>query len=186
MKISRIVWFLLVIIILGGGWYLMTSHQQGIPPAPVVTTPTSTVEATVPTTTTAPTPATSNVIKPGTSAAIIVGDNLMLGTNASTKLGTYLIGYTGMTVYTFGKDSVGNSTCYGSCAQIWLPYVVSANDRYNIKAGGDATKAGVITRTDGTLQLTYNGLPQYFYGGDKASGDTNGEGINNLWHATKP
>ena len=35
-------------------------------------------------------------------------------------------------------------------------------------------KLGTITRDDGTLQVTYNGLPLYFFKNDKAPGDANG------------
>jgi predicted lipoprotein with Yx(FWY)xxD motif len=43
---------------------------------------------------------------------------------------------------------------------------------------------GTITRTDGSLQVTYNGLPLYFFSGDKAAGDANGVYTN--WAAVAP
>jgi predicted lipoprotein with Yx(FWY)xxD motif len=44
---------------------------------------------------------------------------------------------------------------------------------------------GTFTRTDnGTLQVTYNGLPLYFYSGDRAPGDTNGNYPG--WNPVKP
>ena len=44
---------------------------------------------------------------------------------------------------------------------------------------------GTITRADdGTLQVTYNGLPLYFFQNDKAPGDTNGSYPN--WNLVKP
>jgi predicted lipoprotein with Yx(FWY)xxD motif len=53
-------------------------------------------------------------------------------------------------------------------------------------AGTGATgKLATITRKDdGTLQVTYNGLPLHFYQGDKAPGDTNGSYPN--WNLVTP
>ena len=36
---------------------------------------------------------------------------------------------------------------------------------------------GTITRADGKKQTTYKGMPLYFFVGDKAAGDTNGQGV---------
>ena len=42
-----------------------------------------------------------------------------------------------------------------------------------------------ITRSDdGSLQVTYNGLPLYFFVGDHAKGDLNG--VYTDWSAVKP
>ncbi len=126
------------------------------------------------------------MIVPGSLAAPIVGDNLMLGTDQNSKLGTYLLGYTGMTLYTSAKDNVGTSTCYADCAQTWPPYIVSPSDRYNLQYGVYLAKVGTITRADGTLQLTYNGHPLYFYSGDQSSSDFKGQGMGGVWYVVNP
>jgi hypothetical protein len=40
---------------------------------------------------------------------------------------------------------------------------------------------GTITRSDGTTQVTYNRMPLYYYSGDSAAGDTNGQGKLGVW-----
>lgn len=91
-----------------------------------------------------------------------------------------------MTVYTFAKDvaNSGTSACTGGCLTKWPALTVPAGAT---PAGdtGVSGKLGTITRTDdGTTQVTYNGLPLYFFGGDKAAGDANG--IYTNWAAVKP
>ena len=56
------------------------------------------------------------------------------------------------------------SKCYGSCAAYWPPVTGTA------AAGpGVPGKIGTIRRTDGALQLTYDGHPLYTYIGDYRS-----------------
>jgi predicted lipoprotein with Yx(FWY)xxD motif len=92
----------------------------------------------------------------------------------------------GMTVYTFDKDvaSSGTSACTGGCITKWPALTVKTGSTPTA-ASGITGKLGTITRTDdGTLQVTYNGKPLYFFSGDKAAGDSNG--IYTGWSAVKP
>ena len=99
--------------------------------------------------------------------------------------GTVLVaGSNGMTVYTFTKDTAGDgkSTCSGACLVKWPALTVPAGTTPTGGSGVTGT-LGTITRADdGTLQVTYNGLPLYFYVGDKAAGDTNGQGLSSKWY----
>ena len=102
-------------------------------------------------------------------------------------IGTALVaGSSGMTLYTFSKDvkDGGSSACSGGCIAKWPALTVAAGAAP--AAGTGVTgKLGTITRADdGTLQVTYNGLPLYFFSGDKAPGDANGVYTN--WEAVKP
>ena len=47
-------------------------------------------------------------------------------------------------------------------------------------------QVGVITRADGTYQVTYNGIPLYFYDKDKNVGDTTGQGVGGTWFVVSP
>ena len=101
--------------------------------------------------------------------------------------GTVLVdGASGMTVYIFTKDikDSGKSVCTGECLVTWPALTVAAGAT---PTGGTGVtgKLGTITREDdGTLQVTYNGLPLYFFKNDKAPGDANG--IYEYWEAVKP
>jgi predicted lipoprotein with Yx(FWY)xxD motif len=44
---------------------------------------------------------------------------------------------------------------------------------------------GTSPRTDGKVQLTYQGRPLYTYAGDKKPGDTKGDGLSGIWHVVK-
>jgi hypothetical protein len=43
-----------------------------------------------------------------------------------------------------------------------------------------------VKRTDGTDQATYNDLPLYHFSGDEAGGDTNGQGLQDVWWVVSP
>ena len=46
--------------------------------------------------------------------------------------------------------------------------------------GAKASDLGTITRSDGTKQVTYDGHPLYYFVGDSAAGQTNGQGSDNF------
>jgi predicted lipoprotein with Yx(FWY)xxD motif len=100
----------------------------------------------------------------------------------SPSLGSYLTNGTGWTLYLFTKDTVnsGASSCYGQCATFWPPLYGSASS-LSLPPGVSASAFGTITRTDGTKQITYQGWPLYYYAGDKAVGQTNGQNKFNTW-----
>lgn len=130
-----------------------------------------------------PTAGTQTLVAP--SNQYVIG-NLLLSTDRSLSLGTYLIGFNGMTLYTYAPDTAGVSNCTGQCAAVWPPYIVpDASVLWNVHAGISGA-VGSITRADGTIQVTYGGRPVYFYGGDKSSGDTNGQGLGGVWYVIKP
>jgi predicted lipoprotein with Yx(FWY)xxD motif len=101
-------------------------------------------------------------------------------------MGTVLVaGSNSLTVYNFTKDvkDSGKSACTGGCADTWPALTVAAGAT---PTGGTGVtgKLGTITLADGKLQVTYNGLPLYFFKNDKAPGDANGVYTN--WVAVKP
>lgn len=102
-------------------------------------------------------------------------------------LGTYLTDGSGRTVYLFAKDTGTSSSCSGACATSWPPLLTKG--AASAMAGAKGGMLGTTTRSDGTTQVTYAGHPLYYYAGDSAAGDTNGEGINQFganWWAVAP
>ncbi len=45
---------------------------------------------------------------------------------------------------------------------------------------------GTLVRSDGSVQVTYGGWPLYFFAGDEAPGDINGQGVNDVWFVVAP
>ena len=91
-----------------------------------------------------------------------------------------LVAPTGMTLYTFDKDTAGSgkSTCNGPCAALWPPLMASATDQ----PSGAYT---VITRDDGSRQWAYRGKPVYTYKPDQNAGDRSGDNFRDVWHIIK-
>jgi len=103
----------------------------------------------------------------------------------SDAVPSFLSATGGMTLYTFTKDAAGVSNCTGDCLKNWPAYTVMEGDR--LMAGAGVTgKLDTIKRDDGSLQVTYNGMPLYFYKADKAPGDTTGDKVGDVWFAAKP
>jgi predicted lipoprotein with Yx(FWY)xxD motif len=44
----------------------------------------------------------------------------------------------------------------------------------------------IITRSDGSTQVAYDGAPLYTYAGDGKAGDANGQGSGGAWFVAAP
>ena len=122
----------------------------------------------------------------GSPAASAAAGGLTVDAKPVGSVGTVLVaGSNGMTLYIFTKDvkDSGKSNCTSGCIDTWPALTVAAGAT---PTGGTGVtgKLGTITRDDGTLQVTYNGLPLYYFKNDKAPGDANG--IYENWEAVKP
>ncbi len=99
-------------------------------------------------------------------------NNAILITKSSSSAGQYLASPSGMTLYTYSSDSKNTSNCTSSCLSLWPAYVD------NGPTTGLPSNVGTIKRADnGQTQYTYKGMPLYFYTGDKAAGQVNGNGV---------
>jgi predicted lipoprotein with Yx(FWY)xxD motif len=100
---------------------------------------------------------------------------------ATTELGTFLTGRDGLTIYYFAADTTpGVSVCEGDCLAAWPPVTVPPG---NTVAAGDGVPGvlGLVTATDGSTQVTYDGRPLYYWISDTEAGQTTGHGVNDVW-----
>jgi predicted lipoprotein with Yx(FWY)xxD motif len=115
----------------------------------------------------------------GTSAATVA--------IASTNLGKILVDGNGKTLYLFEADKGSASSCYDSCLGVWPALVTSGSP-----LAGPGVNAGLLSttkRTDGSLEVVYNGHPLYYFSGDKQAGDVTGQDLNSfgaLWFVLSP
>jgi predicted lipoprotein with Yx(FWY)xxD motif len=106
---------------------------------------------------------------------------------ARSRLGRILVDGRGRTLYLFERDKGTTSTCYGSCASIWPP-LTTAGKPHAVR-GALGARLGTRRRTDGKLEVTYNGHPLYRYVADTKPGDTKGQDLNQFgggWYVLSP
>lgn len=117
----------------------------------------------------------------GLPAATFAQDGEVQVGTATDDLGTYLVGPDGRTLYYFTKDvTPGHSVCFGGCLEAWPPLLVGEGETLAAGEGVSGTLAA-LTRDDGSMQATYRGRPLYYWQGDTAAGETNGEGVGGVW-----
>ena len=178
MKTSTIIWIIIIVIIILGGWYWYSmSAAQPTPDQNSTSTPSA--QAGIngsPDQGNLGGASTGTPQQPASAIANVASD---------AELGQYLTASNGMTLYTYAKDTKGVSNCTGACAAAWPPYAVSAPSDINAPATVTGT-FGTLTRPDGTLQVTYNGMPLYFWKSDVNPGDTTGQGVGGVWFVVKP
>ncbi|MFI8306590.1 SCO0930 family lipoprotein [Streptomyces sp. NPDC085927] len=116
-----------------------------------------------------------------------VGEQPGLSTRKDPELGEIVVDKDGRTVYRFMKDEAWPkpvSACTGACLEKW-PVVapVDINDTKGIQKKNYM----IFTRPDNKAeQQTINCWPIYTFAGDKAAGDTNGQGVGGTWYAVRP
>ena len=104
---------------------------------------------------------------------------------ATEELGTFLTAANGMTLYLFTNDADGLSSCYDDCAVNWPPLLLGEREALTASAGVNA-ELGLTERTDGGMQVTYNGAPLYFWINDSNPGDTTGHEVGGVWFVVQP
>ncbi len=161
----------LVVVAMAGVLAACTSEADATPeatePAPTASPSASEAEATA-------TAAATASADDSAEATVLVADS---------DLGEILTDADGLTIYYFANDTEGVSNCEGECLANWPP--VEAGDEQTAGDGVDA-ELGTFERSDGTVQLTINGFPAYYFAGDAAAGDVNGQGQGDVWWVFGP
>jgi predicted lipoprotein with Yx(FWY)xxD motif len=103
-------------------------------------------------------------------------------TTDNATLGTIVVNATGRTLYHYLPDQGKKIACTGACAALWPPDLIPKSAKPVAGAGIKASKLGTIVRPDGTVQVTYYGLPLYRYSGDSKNGQVNGQGFEKHWY----
>jgi len=94
----------------------------------------------------------------------------------STLGATVLVNAQGMTLYSLSGEHNGKFICTSSaCLQVWHPLSASSSTP-SASVGSLAT----VKRSDGTLQVTYKGMPLYTFAQDQSPGEAKGQGIKDV------
>lgn len=102
----------------------------------------------------------------------------------NAKFGTMLVAANGKTLYRYTIDGkrVNRCTSNATCNEYWPPLLVRAGVKPTAAGGASASLVGTIKAAHGMRQVTYAGWPLYFFAGDKAAGQVNGEGFEKQWY----
>jgi len=111
----------------------------------------------------------------------------------SEEYGEYIADADRRALYMFEADTQGKggseavSACKDDCAGAWPPLVTEGPTQVSEGIIGDLI--GTLERDDGTMQVTYNGWPLYYFIKDENPGDTTGhdvEGFGAEWYLLTP
>lgn len=123
------------------------------------------------------TTSTTSTMAPSTATTVKLGHS---------KLGRYLVNGSGYTLYLFLKDTGKTSKCTGACAKAWPPLLTKGKPKAG--SGVRASLLGTTTRSDGKVQVTYNGHPLYRYEDDVKPGQHHGQKLKEFgakWYVVK-
>ena len=111
----------------------------------------------------------------------------LVNSGNSGSLGKVAVGPSGKTLYLFKSDTSSKSTCSGPCAAEWPP--LTTTGALTSSGGVSMSALKTVHRSDGKTQVTLNGHPVYYFSGDSAPGQANGQGLSDFgasWWAVSP
>jgi len=106
-------------------------------------------------------------------------------------VGDVLVDSEGSALYASEQEVDGMVLCTDVCASIWVPLTVDSIAPTG--SDGLATDLGVVTRPEGTQQVTFNGRLLYTFIEDPGAGTVTGNGFADTfgdqffeWHVATP
>lgn len=156
---------------------ILAACQPGSIPATGATATSAPVE--MPTATTMPEPTMSP-----TDTEAVAADEASLAVADDPEYGEILVDSAGMTLYMFTRDEPNVSNCTGDCLVNWPPLVTQGEPE--LGEGIDSDLVGTAELEDGSMIVTYNGMPLYYWINDMAPGDTTGQGVGDVWFVVSP
>ncbi len=89
---------------------------------------------------------------------------------------TVLVNSQGMTLYSLSGEHGGKFICTSSaCTAVWHPLTAPSGT-----PSGSVGSLSTVKRPDGTVQVTYKGMPLYTFAQDQSPGEAKGQGIKDV------
>jgi predicted lipoprotein with Yx(FWY)xxD motif len=114
------------------------------------------------------------------SATKMNGRNSTVSVKRIGGAGSVLVDKSGQALYQNDQETRGMVLCDGACLSFWTPLTVSGAPKGSSITG----KLGVMKRSDGTKQVTYNGKPLYSFYLD-SPGEVSGDGVADAFGGRK-
>lgn len=107
-----------------------------------------------------------------------------------TGLGDYLADAKEHSLYFYTNDAQDQSNCYDQCARTWPPFIIKGKPVAGKGFGVmdefyDGALLSTARRKDGSLQVTFNHRPLYFFSGDQVK-EQKGQGLGGVWFLASP
>ncbi len=113
---------------------------------------------------------------PASTTSSNAGAAVVKSASNSTLGATVLVNAQGMTLYSLSGEHNGKFICTSSaCLQVWHPLSASTGT-----PSGSVGSLATVKRSDGTIQVTYKGMPLYTFAQDQSPGEAKGQGIKDV------
>jgi predicted lipoprotein with Yx(FWY)xxD motif len=103
----------------------------------------------------------------------------------SAEYGPILVDSQCRSLYVFAADTEGEPTCVDDCAANWPPLFVEGDTVPPLADELDPSLFSIVEHAEGPM-LKVGDWPLYYFAGDAAPGDINGQGVGGNWWLVAP